>query len=147
MARLNNQTVACFAVAALAVCAAPVLAQDGGRKLSAVLTGAAEAPNPGDPDGTGTADLRVNPGQKQICYTLIVRNIDPARAAHIHEAPVGKPGPVVVPLEAPSDGSSEGCAAVTRELALKILQRPQDYYVNVHNPAFPAGALRGQLSK
>jgi hypothetical protein len=36
---------------------------------------------------------------------------------------------------------------VDRELALAILKHPADYYVNVHNAEFPAGAARGQLSK
>ena len=63
----------------------------------------------GDPDGTGTARLRVNPGQGEICYELMVSGIAPAVAAHIHEAPAGAAGPVVVPLAAPSDGSSEAC--------------------------------------
>lgn len=125
----------------------PALADDGGRRLSTVLTGAAERPGPGDPDGTGTAELRVNPGQREICYTLTVSGIDPARAAHIHEAPVSAPGPIVVELAAPTDGSSSGCVTVSRELALDILRNPEDYYVNVHNAPFPAGALRGQLAR
>jgi hypothetical protein len=54
---------------------------------------------------------------------------------------------VVVPLAPPTGGSSSGCAEVSRELALAILKSPSDYYVNVHNAEFPAGALRGQLSK
>jgi hypothetical protein len=136
-----------IAASCLAATATAAFAQDGGRKLTTTLTGAAEVPNPGDPDGTGTATLRINPGQKQICYTLAVANIDPATAAHIHEAPAGKAGPVVVPLAAPADGSSEACVTVTRELALEILKQPSNYYVNVHNPAFRSGAVRGQLGK
>lgn len=143
--RCNILTV--FAATTVAFVALPAGAADGGRKLSTSLTGAAEIPGPGDPDGSGTADLRINPGQKQICYTLTVRNIDPASGAHIHEAPVGAAGPVVVTLQKPASGSSQACATVSRELALEILKRPRDYYVNVHNAIYPAGALRGQLGK
>ena len=127
--------------------AGSAIAEDGGRKLQASLTGAAEIPGSGDPDGSGTATVTVNPGQRQICYTNTVSNIDPARAAHIHEAPAGAAGPVLVTLLAPAIGSSSGCVTVTRELALEILKDPEDYYVNVHNAAFPAGAVRGQFAK
>ncbi len=120
-------------------------ADEGGRPLSAGLTGAAEVPGPGDPDGTGSASLRVNPGLTEICYTLTVTNVDGVTAAHIHQAPVGSPGPVVVPLVAPVGGSSTACATVSRDLALAILTDPGAYYVNVHSSAHPAGAVRGQL--
>jgi len=118
---------------------------DGGRKLKTVMTGANEIPGPGDTDGTGTASITVNPGQSRICYELKVSNIGTATAAHIHSAPVGVAGPVVVPLAAPSDGDSSGCVDVTRSLADAIRKAPQGYYVNVHNADFPAGAIRGQL--
>jgi hypothetical protein len=129
----------------------PALGADpGGRPLSATLTGAAEAPGPGDPDGSGVATITVNPGQEEVCWEISAENITlPAIAAHIHEAPPGSPGPIVVPLSAPdASGSSSGCAAVERELARDILKNPEDYYVNVHTtPGFEAGAIRGQLSK
>jgi CHRD domain len=132
------------AVLALLV-AAPAFGADGGRPLSTTLTGAEEAPGPGDPDGTGFAALTVNPGLGEVCVFLEVSGVDPIAAAHIHKAPAGVPGPVVVPLVPPTSGQSMSCESITRELALALIQHPSDYYVNVHNDAFQAGALRGQL--
>lgn len=126
---------------------ASAFAEEGGRPISVALTGPAEAPTPGDPDGSGTATLRINPGQQQVCYELSVTGIAAATAAHIHKAPAGAAGPVVVGLTAPTSGSSKACAEVARQLALDILKTPADYYVNVHNAEFPGGAVRGQLSK
>ncbi len=125
--------------------AVPAGAADGGRPLSTVLTGAAEVPGPGDPDGSGTASLRVNPGQQQVCFELAVEDIAMALAAHIHVGAADVAGPVVVTLAAPSSGTSSGCVDVDRALALAIIQDPDAYYVNVHNAEFPAGAVRGQL--
>jgi hypothetical protein len=122
-------------------------ADQGGRPLTTTLTGEQEVPGPGDPDGTGSATVTVNPGQGVLCYELSVFGIAPAEAAHIHEAPFGMAGGVVVTLAPPTDGSSSGCIAVGRVLAKDILKKPADYYVNVHNADFPDGALRGQLSK
>ena len=136
-------------VSAAAILASPVLAQDNsGRRFTVTLEGEQEVgPAGGDLDGTGTATLRINPGQGQLCYTIRVSGIAPARAAHIHEAPAGTNGPVIITLNAPTSGTSSGCVTVTRELALEIIKDPADYYVNVHNREFPAGALRGQLDR
>jgi hypothetical protein len=138
-------------VALLALMALPSSVSAGGRPFTVPMTGAAERPGPGDPDGSGTAWFWVNYGQMEICYTLFVENITlPAIAAHIHWAPTSDPGPVVVPLTAPdATGWSSGCASVTNAALLKnILQHPWEYYVNVHTlPLYGAGAVRGQLSK
>lgn len=118
-----------------------------GRPFTITLTGAVEVPRPGDPDGIGTAELYLNPGQGTITYTLKVSGIEPARAAHIHEAPAGNAGPIVVGLSAPTNGTSSGTITVSRELILEIIRNPENYYVNVHNAIYPGGALRGQLTK
>ncbi len=119
---------------------------NGGAMLSAEMSGAQES-GIGDPDGMGYVELVLNQGQGTISYTIEVANIDPATAAHIHIAPPGVAGPVVVGLSAPTSGMSSGVVEVDKELIKAIRQNPGAYYVNVHNPAYPAGAVRGQLSK
>ena len=128
------------------------LAGTGGRPLATPMTGAEEAPGPGDPDATGQADLRLNQGQRRVCFDLSWENIDgTVVAAHIHKAAPGVPGGIVVPLFegtfAGTDSISD-CVTAERSLVKDIRQHPSDYYVNVHStPGFEAGAIRGQLSK
>jgi CHRD domain len=117
----------------------------GGKPLSTTLTGAEEAPTPGDPDGSGFASLRLNSGQEEICFHLSASGIAPATLAHIHVGPAGVAGPIVVHLIPPTDGSSSGCTHADRDLVKTIRKNPEDYYVNVHNADFQAGAIRGQL--
>lgn len=133
-----------------ALIAAPVLADDSktsGRKLAATLTGAAEVPGPGDPDGRGTAEITVNSGQNRVCYHVMVSNIAPPTAGHVHIGLAGTAGPPRVTLGAFVNGMSHGCATVPRSLAMDILKNPARYYVNVHTADFPNGAIRGQLAK
>lgn len=112
--------------------------------LDAELRGRSEVPDRGDVRGRGSATVfGVDGNANLLCYVIRVERIDPATAAHIHEAPEGVAGPVVVSLAPPSDGDSAGC--VETDLAQEILADPQEYYVNVHNAPFPAGAVRGQL--
>jgi hypothetical protein len=121
----------------------------GGRKLSATLTGAAEVPGPGDPNGSGTATIRANHGQGQVCFRISVSNLTlPATAAHIHRGAAGQANPPVVTLTAPdATGASSGCVSASRALVKEILKNPSGFYVNVHTSDFPDGAVRGQLSR
>jgi hypothetical protein len=123
------------------------VAMAGGRPISIVLTGAAEAPGPGDPDGSGTASFTFNPGRGEVCYDFSVTGVEPLTAAHIHVAPVGSPGPVVIPLPPTSATGGSGCVTADRALIRAILIDPSAYYFNVHNATFPAGALRAQLTR
>ena len=125
-----------------------VVAQDGGRKLFATLTGAAEVPGPGDTDGSGSGTITLNQGQGQVCFELTVSNIAPANVAHIHEGNVNASGPPVVTLAPPpTNGASNSCVTASADLIKRIRQNPENFYINVHNADFPNGAVRGQLTK
>ena len=120
----------------------------GGRPLFTDLSGAEEVP-PAEPTATGTAQLWLNHGQGTVCWELTATGLSgPAIAAHIHAAPAGSNGPIVVPLSPPVNGSSAGCATgVDRELIKAITQHPDAYYVNIHDTVYPGGAIRGQLDR
>lgn len=138
---------ALLAAGSIATASAAIQADDNSGKVFQVnLTGAAEAPGPGDPDGTGTAKITIKQEKNQLCYQLTVKNIAPATLAHVHEGAVGVAGPIRVTLKAPTKGASDGCVTVERSLLTAILANPANYYVNVHNAEFPAGAVRGQLA-
>jgi len=140
-----------FLVAVVMLFSLSLIAADrpGVIKFKVTMTGAAEAPGPGDPDGTGTALIKISPEAGRICWSLKVSGIDlPATAAHIHVAPAGSPGGVVVPLSAPDEkGKTKGCADASSDLLNAIVANPGAYYVNVHNAAYPAGAVRDQLNQ
>ncbi len=113
------------------------------------LNGAEEAPGPGDGDGTGFAVIRLNVGRARVCWELSWANIVTATASHIHRAPFGVQGPVVVPLFVSGTPTSpaSGCTENVNPLLIQeIIDFPERFYVNIHNAGFPAGAIRGQLS-
>jgi hypothetical protein len=144
--RLGVPFVVVATLALALVAAAPAVA--GGRPFSTTLSGPAEVPA-GDPDATGTAIVWVNPGTGTVCYEWSVSNaLTPIAAAHIHRAPAGVAGDVVVPLPPTGPSSGTGCTTgVARSLALDIIRHPWNFYVNTHNADFPAGVARGQLSR
>lgn len=107
-------------------------------------------PYTGDPDGTGAALITINLGQREVCWELSVANILlPGTAAHIHRAPAGVRGGIVVGLTPPNaSGTVAGCASDQNPAVLHdILVDPAAFYVNVHTTDYPAGAVRGQLGR
>ena len=136
---LGALVLALVLIAAVPVVAAPR------ATLEASLTGEKEVPGPGDPNGWGEAEVKVY--KARVCYELAVARIKPAIAAHIHRGGPSVAGPIVVELKAPTDGSSEGCKAITKKLSKNLREHPWRYYVNVHNDPYPEGAIRGQLHR
>lgn len=151
--RVRKPIVVLIALLLLAAFALPAAAQ-GERPgvlavaLHAPMSGANEAPGPGDPDGMGYARFLFSSNTGEMCYALAVQNITlPAVGAHIHRAPAGSPGPIVIPLTPPdASGMSSGCVTVDMALMAEILANPSAFYVNVHTTDYRPGAIRGQLS-
>jgi hypothetical protein len=133
---------------ALLAFAHAVVAQPAPKQAGAVpLTGAAEVPGTGDSNGSGTVIVTPHPDKGEVCYELTVANLQDPVAAHIHEGPAGKEGPVKVELEAPKGGTVKGCKRADAAVIQGIMQNPANYYVNVHTAEFPKGAVRGQLAQ
>jgi hypothetical protein len=120
----------------------------GGRTFVIPLSGA-------DPQGTGTAVLRVNPGTQEVCYTISVAGIgEPTEplnsglgAAHIHDVATGG---IFVDLETDwmqtaTGFATSGCTAADRQDLIALLADPSAYYVNIHTVEFPGGAIQGNL--
>ena len=104
----------------------------------------------------GSAKLWLYEHKSKVCYTIRVRWIKPATMAHIHAAPAGVNGPIVVDFKigdatktvAPGrmgKTTYSQCVHASSSTIDLIKKSPSDYYVNVHNADFMGGALRGQL--
>jgi hypothetical protein len=147
------------AVLLVTAAALPVVAPAGAQQaepgttlLQSTLAGLREvgpdgALGAGDRDGVGSATVEIAGGE--LCFSINVVGAElPAAAAHIHEAPAGVNGPIVVPLTAPGgDGRASDCLAdVDPGLLDRIATAPAGFYVNVHTTDFPNGAVRGQLA-
>lgn len=150
MLRENRNMIArmAFVAAALALSGCETFVERVADTYRASLFGAEEVPGPGDPDGSGRAEISIADEVDKFCYEINeVRGIAPATAAHVHRGAKGASGPPVVALAPPVDGRSKGCVGVSEAIADEIEADPSSFYVNVHNAEYPNGAIRGQLGR
>jgi plastocyanin len=132
--------------------------------FSAKLSGSDESP-PVETKARGEATFEVRKDGKELHYTLTVENLEGVTMAHLHMAPKGKNGPIVVwlypstgkpkPIEGAFSGKlAEGTITASRlqgPLKDKTLNdlidrmKAGDIYVQVHTKKNPEGELRGQV--
>ena len=129
----------------------------------ATASGREEVP-PNDSRGRGTATFKLSDDGTSMTYRLIVANIENVTQSHIHIAPKGVNGPVVVFLFGlvPGGVTENGLLAEGTITQANLIARPAigfratmaeliaamrsgNAYVNVHTVAIPAGEIRGQV--
>lgn len=116
----------------------------GTKTLTTTMLGSNEVPK-GAPRGSGKAVITLNAGTRKVCWTFSnLKGISKVSASHIHKAPKGKSGNVVVPFFAGAL-KTKGCVKAAKSIITAIERRPSGYYVNIHTMRYPAGAIRGQL--
>jgi hypothetical protein len=160
-------TVIALATVILPGLANSVTADDdrGGQRFSARLRGSEEVTTPPggvDTNTRGSAKLRFNRAKTKLFFDLAVEDGLRVTQAHIHCAPRGENGPVVVFLAGLHDRgwdvdgrwisnatatdaniTNTACGATLAELAQAM--KDGRTYVNVHTVVNPAGEVRGQV--
>lgn len=154
-------TVIATVVALVASMGAATAAPENFR---AHLSGDEEVPAV-DTRAQGQAILQVADGGEAIDYRLNVANIENVRMAHLHQAPAGQNGGIVVwlypdgPPPEQIDGRTQGTLATGTITADDLVgdlsgedlddlveaMRAGDIYVNVHTEQHGAGEVRGQV--
>jgi len=99
----------------------------------------------------GGAQIKVR-NDGTIEWNVFILNPDAETffAGHIHQAPAGSPGGIVLPLHMSGTTTDlqirdTGETSTAGALGAAICADPAAYYVNYHTTAFPGGAVRGQL--
>ncbi|PYQ26363.1 MAG: hypothetical protein DMF56_24735 [Acidobacteria bacterium] len=120
------------------------------QTLGAVLTPDQEVPAHPIP-AFGNSTVTFDATRQNITVTITVASLgSPINNFHIHEAPAGANGPVVVDLIGLggtfNNGVMTGTFPINASVAQRMLQNPANFYVNVHTVQFPGGAIRGQLA-
>jgi hypothetical protein len=142
--------VAGLALAATMAVTGPVLAHgSAGNVFVGKMTGSLEIPQ-AEPTATARAVITLKPSSSTVCFRLHWDGLTSVTAAHIHLGDAGVTGSVVVPFfgaPIPDTITSVGGCVHNVDPALihDIHDNPSGYYVNVHDAAYPGGAVRDQL--
>ncbi len=118
----------------------------GVRLVQTAMAGENEVP-PVTTTATGKASTTVDLVAGTVTIHVHATGVDDATAAHIHRAPSGTNGPVIVPLARDAADPGHWFAEEQPVTAAQV----QDFlgalwYVNLHTPANPGGAIRGQIT-
>jgi hypothetical protein len=154
--RMLLLTIAC----AGALLAAPPPAAAALITFHASLSGAQETPPNGSP-ATGSATLVADTVAQTLSVSEVFSGLlGPTGAGHIHAAPPGVAGPIILPFaEFPvgvtsgsftgtfsaADLTNQATSGITNFTDLLNALEAGNTYVNIHTTPFPGGEIRGQV--
>lgn len=107
--------------------------------------------------GAGAASITLSPDGNSLNYEIRVSNTKDIIFGHLHLAPAGQNGPVIVDVLGAKPGLNNGIIAMgeIRQEDIKngitVAQLVDEFkagniYVNIHTTINPGGELRGQIS-
>lgn len=135
--RLSTAVLALILGSGLSLTMAPAFAQ----QVKVTLSGSQQSP-PVTTSATGSGTVTVNPDMT-VVVNITTTGIA-ATAAHIHMAPAGQNGPVIVPFTKSGDAWVTAPGAKMTEAHFAAF-KAGNTYVNVHSAAHPPGEIRDQL--
>jgi hypothetical protein len=154
MRRLFGCLVACSAAVALTAGGAPAKNGNGTMCVLHAKLAAKNETTGSTSTAKGHTLIKVrNDGTIEFKTHILNKNNETFIAGHIHQAPAGVAGPVVVPLfvsPAPMTSArhikQSGVATPNAgTTGANLCANPSAYYVNYHTTTFTGGAVRGQL--
>ncbi|HTS53143.1 MAG TPA: CHRD domain-containing protein [Burkholderiales bacterium] len=113
-----------------------------GEDVKVTLSGSQEVP-PVKTAGTGSGTISIS-ADKSVSGSVTTTGVA-GTMAHVHEAPAGKNGPVILPLSKSGDNTWSVPAGAKFNDAQYKSFKAGNLYINVHSAANPGGEIRGQL--
>jgi CHRD domain len=130
------------ALALALVCIVPLSLTAFAADVNVMLNGEQEVPPVSTPArGTGVFKFDADGAVSGKVTTTGISGT----AAHIHEAPAGEAGGVIIPLVKDSDNTWAVPAGTKLSQAQEAAYKAGDLYVNVHSDAHKDGEIRGQI--
>ena len=130
-----------LAVLALGACSTMSDMMADAKTVPVTLSGAEEVP-PVTTSGSGSGSFRVAE-DGSLTGSVTTRGV-PGTMAHIHQAPKGQNGPVIVPLAKSGDTYSVPPGRKLTEAQMQAF-KAGNLYVNVHTAQHKGGEVRAQL--
>jgi len=112
------------------------------------LSGDQVVPGPGDPDATGGISYTLQRHSGIMCFFADTSGVSvPLTGVDLHRGVRGENGDLIAVLygTSPTDPDPSRCVNLDAEVMRDIFKDRSDFYFDIHNEEFPAGAVRAQL--